>query len=68
MWLIVAMLLTASGQHVAAPLGIGPDLLFARQEDCARAAKLYIPEAKKQHVGIGCKFVPVFGGKKQERL
>ncbi len=67
MWLIVA-LATAAGTPVAAPLAIGPDLLFARQEDCAHAAKLFVPEAKKRHIGIGCKFFPVFGGKKQEQL
>jgi hypothetical protein len=65
MWIIVALVIVA-GAHLPAPLAIGPDLLFARQEDCAKAAKLFVPEAKKRHVGIGCKFYPVFGGKKQE--
>lgn len=66
MWLIAAVIMTTSGQPVAMPLAIGPDVLFARKEDCAAAAKLYVEDAKKWQIGIGCKFVPVFGGKTQE--
>lgn len=66
MWVIVALKIMAGGAAVPLPLAIGPDLLFAGQAGCAKAAKMYAPVAVKAKLGLVCRFYPVFGGKKAE--
>lgn len=63
MWIIVAV--TVATQTIA-PFPHGTDFLFPTAEVCTAAAKLLVPFAEKNHVSLGCKFVRVYGGDKEE--